>query len=529
MSKTFNVNGDCKPELHYMVDVSANLQKIKGMIEQGQYFVINRARQYGKTTTLRALERYLKENYYVVSLDFQMLSYADFESENAFVAAFAREFLDSILDNKNISEEIKDDLQAFADESAGNMKLALLFRLLSKWCKQAEKPIVLIIDEVDSATNNQVFLDFLAQLRGYYLKRDMKATFRSVILAGVYDIKNLKFKIRSESDHKYNSPWNIAADFNLDMSFNQKEIGIMLEEYETDHVTGMDIKFMSFLIYDYTAGYPYLVSRLCKLIDEQIIGMPEYPDGTRAWTADGFQEAVRKLLKEQNTLFDDVIKKLTDHVELKNMIKSILFNGRRYSYEAGNPLINLGQMFGFLKEEEGVVTVSNRIFEMKLYNWFISEEETNSEMYKAGSMEKNQFISNGFLQMDQVMKKFFDYFTEIYSDADEKFLEENGRRLFLIFLKPIINGTGNYYIEARTRNMKRTDVIIDYKGEQHIVELKIWRGQEYNKRGEKQLFEYLDFYHKDRGYLLSFNFNQNKNPGISELKYNGKTIMEIIV
>lgn len=26
-----------------------------------------------------------------------------------------------------------------------------------------------MIDEVDSASNNQVFIDFLAQLRGYYL------------------------------------------------------------------------------------------------------------------------------------------------------------------------------------------------------------------------------------------------------------------------------------------------------------------------------------------------------------------------
>ena len=46
--------------------------------------------------------------------------------------------------------------------------------------------------------------------------------------------------------------------------------------------------------------------------------------------------------------------------------------------------------------------------------------------------------------------------------------------------------------------MKRTDVIVDYKGEQFILEMKIWHGNEYNRRGEAQLFEYLDFYHKDK-------------------------------
>ena len=71
----------------------------------------------------------------------------------------------------------------------------------------------------------------------------------------------------------------------------------------------------------------------------------------------------------------------------------------------------------------------------------------------------------------------------------------------MLYLKPIINGTGNYYIEARTRNMQRTDVIIDYCGKQYIVELKIWRGNAYNEQGEKQLLEYMDAYRLDRGYL----------------------------
>ena len=51
-----------------------------------------------------------------------------------------------------------------------------------------------MIDEVDSASNNQVFLDFLAQLRAQYIERDIQPTFRAVILAGVYDVKNLRRK-----------------------------------------------------------------------------------------------------------------------------------------------------------------------------------------------------------------------------------------------------------------------------------------------------------------------------------------------
>ena len=99
----------------------------------------------------------------------------------------------------------------------------------------------------------------------------------------------------------------------------------------------------------------------------------------------------------------------------------------------------------------------------------------------------------------------------------------------MLYLKPIINGTGNYYIETQTRDARRTDVIVDYLGEQFIIEMKIWHGEEYNERGKEQLTDYLEYYRKDKGYLLSFNFNKNKTIGVKEIKIGGKTIVEAVV
>lgn len=96
-------------------------------------------------------------------------------------------------------------------------------------------------------------------------------------------------------------------------------------------------------------------------------------------------------------------------------------------------------------------------------------------------------------------------------------------------MKPIINGTGNYYIEARTRNLKRTDVIVDYLGQQYIIELKIWQGEEYNRKGDLQLSDYLEIYGQSTGYLLSFNFNKSKQTGMREMILDGKRIFEVIV
>ncbi len=83
--------------------------------------------------------------------------------------------------------------------------------------------------------------------------------------------------------------------------------------------------------------------------------------------------------------------------------------------------------------------------------------------------------------------------------------------------------------KSRTRDMKRTDIIVDYLGTRFVIELKIWHGNEYNKRGERQLFEYLDYYKQTKGYLLSFNFNQNKNIGVHDIILDGKRIMEVVV
>lgn len=57
----FNTEGRCKPELHYMAPLAERLKKIKEQyVDREKYFVINRGRQYGKTTTLMELTRYLK-------------------------------------------------------------------------------------------------------------------------------------------------------------------------------------------------------------------------------------------------------------------------------------------------------------------------------------------------------------------------------------------------------------------------------------------------------------------------------------
>lgn len=217
-----------------MVNLDNRLAEIKKMVDAGKYFVINRGRQYGKTTTLKALKKYLQNEYIVVSLDLQGLSAADFKTEEVFVKAFARELWMTRDCRSNMSEDICSYVEEMRKQEKST--IADIFAVLSEWCDTTEKPIVLLIDEVDQASNNQVFLDFLAQLRRYYLNRTEHSTFQSVILAGVHDIRNLRQKIRSDAEHKHNSPRNIASSFDIDMSFSPTDISGMLIDYENDSI-----------------------------------------------------------------------------------------------------------------------------------------------------------------------------------------------------------------------------------------------------------------------------------------------------
>lgn len=376
MKRYFNIEGSCHGDEHYMVDLEKRLDEIKTMVDRKKYFSINCSRQFGKTTTLQALTQRLKKEYIVISLDFQMLCHDDFKSESTFVSAFSREILMATSEPESIPEDVIEKLTAFSEETCANRKLSFLFLQLSNWCKLSKKPVILIIDEVDSATNNQVFLDLLSQLRGYYIHRRNRPTFQSVILAGVYDVKNLKQKIRSDEEHKRNSPWNISAKFEIDMSFSAEAIGKMLQDYEQDYHTGMNTAKIANLIYDYTSGYPFLVSNLCKIMDEQIAGSEEFPQRKDAWTKAGFLEAIKIILSEKNTLFESMINKLRDYPILKRMIYEILFQGASIPYNADDYTTDIGMMFGFLKNENSTVKIANRIFETRFYNFFLAEGRT---------------------------------------------------------------------------------------------------------------------------------------------------------
>jgi len=505
-----------------MVDISDKIVQIKKLIDDGYYFTINRARQYGKTTTLAVLERTIQDEYVVASISFQAIGDESFESS----ATFCEMFLELIQEALQFTEAEESYTEKWVDDQVTSFRL--LSRHIAKMCK--EKKIVLMIDEADSASNNRVFIQFLNMLREKYIARrnGKDYTFHCVILAGIYDVRNIKLKMISEGKYTpaeneskiYNSPWNIAANFTVDMSFNPGEIDTMLAEYERDHKTGMDIKLMSKEIHNYTSGYPFLVSRLCQCIDLEL---------DRDWTAIGIQRAIKLMLTESNTLFDDMFKNLENNKDLSALIYDLLILRESKLFVIDDPVVSIGVMYGFFKNIDERIAISNKIFELRMINYYISKDLRNKRQI-TGVLQRDVVGDDSF-DMELCLRKFADHYGEIYNKTDKEFLERHGRLLFLSYLKPLINGQGFYHIESQLIDLRRMDIVVDFGRQQFILELKLWDGKAKQAEAYKQLCGYLENKYADTGYLLTFDFREegHKIRKAEWIEVDGKRIFDVMV
>lgn len=522
MKKRFNSTGVCVHRKHYMVDIKDKLEAIKNLIDNEYYFTIHKPRQYGKTTTLSELSNYLKEDYLIISISFEGIGDSVFESEEEFCNRFIKLMARSLkFSSKNEGERLTN-----LYENAIIKNFDDISEFLTQFIEECSKEIVLFIDEVDKSSNNQLFLSFIGMLRNKYLAREVGKdfTFKSVVLVGLHDVKSLKVKIRHEEEAKYNSPWNIAVDFNVDMSFSEDEISTMLKEYCTENSVSFDVHEVSRELYFFTDGYPFLVSRLCQIIDEKI-----YNNNVKPWNKHDVQKAVKLIVEEVNTLFESIVKNLENNSSLYELVKRILIDGEQIMFNQLNPEISLGVTYGILKKGENGVEIGNKIFEEIIYNYMISKIVTSTKNMSIYNIKYRFIKEDGSLDIEKILLRFQQFMKEQYSSKDNEFIEHHGRLLFLAFIKPIINGVGFEFKEVQISEEKRLDLVITYNQYRYVIEMKIWRGAKYHEEGRKQLCSYLDVYGLDKGYLLIFNFNKNKEFKEERTFFDKKELYEVYV
>ena len=139
MRKRFNITGSCNPEKHYMVDTEKRFQAVEELIDMGEYFTINRARQYGKTTMLQTIRRRLSDKYLVVPLSFEGLGDEAFASPEAFVASFKRQMA------RHLVSLGQDEALIGVWQNNNASSIEDLSLIITDFCKACPKPVVITI------------------------------------------------------------------------------------------------------------------------------------------------------------------------------------------------------------------------------------------------------------------------------------------------------------------------------------------------------------------------------------------------
>ncbi len=289
----------------------------------------------------------------------------------------------------------------------------------------------------------------------------------------------------------------------------------------------MDIQAIAEKLYFYTSGYPFLVSKMCKIIDEEIL-----PDkNENKWNIDYVDRAYKSITYPaySTTIFDDLFKNLENNPLLFDLVYKVAIDGEKFALDINNPILNLGILYGIFCNSGDSLKIHNHIFNTRICNYLTSKLETSKSGITEYSYKEDFVDENNQLNMKLVLQKFQKFYKEQFSRKDQKFIEREGRLLFLAFLKPIINGDGYDFKEVTISKENRMDIVVTFQNQRFVIEVKIWYGEEYHQRGLKQLSNYLDTYSQKEGYLLIFDFNIGKQYHEEMIQYADKQIFAVWV
>ncbi len=500
----FSTAGPVKCSDHYCLPPIErfSLQEILMLIDQKKYFVLHAPRQTGKTSCLLALMEYLNQigQYRCLYL-------------NVEIAQAARENIEQAMNNilRELASRAEFHLHDPYPQSIlpelldGQAYGTALNQCLSKWAAVSEKPLVILMDEIDALIGDTL-ISVLRQIRAGYDKRPAQFP-QTVILCGVRDVRD--YRIHSDREKSIitgGSAFNIkAASLRLD-NFSEKEVRSLLHE----HVKETGQKFdedAQHLIWEYTQGQPWLVNALAY---EVCFKMEEGRERSRPVNADMVIHAKENLILRRETHLDQLADKLKEE-RVRRVIGPML---------DGTELENIPQDdiqyvldLGLITRSKSGLVISNAI-----YREIIPRELSLITQYNLEPLYQSSWyvLPDGRLDTHGLFSAFQEFFREHSEHWIGRFdYREAGPQLLVqAFLQRIINSGGSINREYGL-GRGRTDLMVIWKhsaGVQKVViELKIlYRNLEKTmEKGLEQTAAYMDRCGTEEGHLLIF----DRSPG----------------
>ena len=493
----FTTEGPVNPADHYCLPPLAriDMEEIRGLIAQKKYFLLHAPRQTGKTSCLLALADLLNQEgtYQCV--------YANIETAQAL-----REDVD------RATTVIVSEIAHWAGLISGEETVPALARVvladtpparalgtfLTRWCQQSDKPLVLLLDEVDALIGDTL-IALLRQLRAGYPTRP-HAFPQSVLLCGVRDLQDYRIhSSREQSVITGGSAFNIKAKSLRLGDFSQPEVETLLAEHTQE--TGQIFTPAALaLVWELTQGQPWLVNALAY---ETTWEMAAGRDRSQAIDAPQIQQAKENLILRRVTHLDQLADKLQEP-RVRRVVESILVGVEQPEAIPPDDITYVRDL-GLVKTE-GQLQIANPI-----YQEVIPRELTYSTQLTISQQTAWYLRPDGRLDLPKLLAAFQHFFREHSEAWLERFdYREAGPQLLLqAFLQRIINGGGRVDREYGL-GRRRTDlcVVWNYPGgvQRGVIELKL-RYQSLEQTlaaGLEQTWRYADATGAEEAHLVIF-------------------------
>ena len=511
METYFNTAGPIIPEDHYHIDLLHRLdwEEVQHLIASKKYFVLHAPRQTGKTSTLLAMMHALND-----AGNYQAL-YVNIEAAQAL-----RHNVGEAI--RLICEAIEDSAEVYGvevDLRPVNRKLfeegsstGALTRLLTQWAKLSNKPIVLMLDEVDALVGDTL-ISLLRQIRAGYARRP-QAFPHSIILCGVRDVRDYRIHTSDKEIITGGSAFNIKATSLVMGNFTPDEVRNLYQQH-TDTTGQMLAEAIFPALWEDTHGQPWLVNALGY---EMTWEDREARDRSMSITQEHYQAARERLIRSRQTHLDQLADKLREP-RVQQVMVAILAGEDALDGVVSDEDLQYIEDLGLIVRKPQV-RISNAI-----YREIIPREITASIQDGIANQETAWYVlPDGRLDIPALLRAFQQFFRE-HSDIWLQGLpfKEAGPQLILqAFLQRIVNGGGRINREYAL-GRRYTDLLLEWpldeqKGfygevQRVVLELKILHANldKTIDDGVQQVADYARRCGSNEAYLLIF----NRNPGAS--------------
>ncbi len=269
----------------------------------------------------------------------------------------AEKGIPAIVEKLQFQVETNEQLSSysFAQNADYSKFTTVLLRVVSQFCRQLDKPLVILFDEVDCLSNGTL-ISFLRQLRNGYIERPDIPFVHSIALVGMRNIRDYKGQIREpQQTLGSSSPFNIVKTSKTLRRFNEDEITKLYAQHTQQTGQTFPPKVVQ-RVFHYTQGQPWLVNAIACEIVEQILG----GDETAEILPKHVEQAVQTLIIRRDTHIDSLMERLKE-ARVQKIVEPVIL-GENKRYELLDDDYQYVLDLGLLREDGRQLLPSNPIY-----------------------------------------------------------------------------------------------------------------------------------------------------------------------